>query len=152
MKSVKKILLAALVLAASVAVLGSCSKEEVPQSYLDVTASNLAGSWKLVSIDGADLAMDSFFEISFVRKDKTFTINTNMDTFAPGDHYRTGRFSILEDQRYGSILKGEYDHGQGSWANSYIVRHLTKDSMEWVTMGEPSHIQVFERKVTHEAD
>jgi hypothetical protein len=142
------VVLATLILAAS------CSKEEPVIEYLDVTANNIAGSWKLVKWNGEDLKDGSYFYIDFVRADKLFTIYQNFDSMSDYPHEVTGRFNLENELRYNpdiddvedvSLIHGMYDYDEGFWAHKYEVRKLTSDSMEWVAKDDPTFVQQFVR-------
>ena len=97
-------------------------KEEV-LSTLDVTAANLNGTWKLV--------------------DKTYKMYDKFDSMYP--NLKTGSFEIEKEKNLGYIISGDYDFGNGEWANSYIVTDLLATSMIWTIKDTPSDIQKFER-------
>ena len=117
-------------------------KEEV-LSTLDVTAANLNGTWKLVEWNGAPLQASSYCYITFSRKDKTYKMYDKFDSMYP--NLKTGSFEIEKEKNLGYIISGDYDFGNGEWANSYIVTDLLATSMIWTIKDTPSDIQKFER-------
>ena len=69
----------------------------------------------------------------------------NFDSMADMPHVVTGEFSIETDAELGAVISGMYDYDEGFWAHKYIVRNLTKDSMEWIASDDPSFVQEFVR-------
>ena len=132
--------LAAIVLAVS------CGKDEPVIEYLDVTPNNVAGEWKLVKWNGTDLNENSYFYMDLVRKDMEFTIYQNFDSMSAMPHVVTGNFEIMtDDPEIGAYITGMYDYDEGFWAHNYVVRNLTKDSMEWIAVDDPTFVQYFVR-------
>lgn len=123
----------------------SCDKEAPVVEYLDVTPNNISGQWQLVKWNGSDLSEGSYFYMDLVRKETKFTIYQNFDSMADMPHVVTGEFSIETDAELGAVISGMYDYDEGFWAHKYIVRNLTKDSMEWIASDDPSFVQEFVR-------
>lgn len=123
----------------------SCDKEAPVVEYLDVTPNNISGQWQLVKWNGSDLSEGSYFYMDLVRKETKFTIYQNFDSMADMPHVVTGVFSIETDAELGAVISGMYDYDEGFWAHKYIVRNLTKDSMEWIASDDPSFVQEFVR-------
>lgn len=120
-------------------------QEVNPNPQLEVTPNNIAGEWELLSYDaGATLPEGCYVRISFERKDRTYTLCQNTDSFT--EHTLTGSYNILTDPTLGSILVGNYDYNGGEWAHRYIVRSLTAKQMVWVAKDAPEQVQVFARK------
>lgn len=130
------------------AVLLSCNKSDTnPQpEYLDVTPFNIAGEWELVQLNGESLG-DIYFKIRFDRSEKTYEYWSNHNTSK--EYHVTGDFNIITDPEKGAILRGDYDHDNGYWNRSYIVKNLTKDSMTWVSVPTSEYpdeeVQIFKR-------
>ena len=122
-----------------------CDKEAPVVEYLDVTPNNISGQWQLVKWNGSDLSEGSYFYMDLVRKETKFTIYQNFDSMADMPHVVTGEFSIETDAELGAVISGMYDYDEGFWAHKYIVRNLTKDSMEWIASDDPSFVQEFVR-------
>ena len=117
--------------------------EEVIE-YLEVTPYNIDGKWELVNWTGGELVDGAFVKIEFEKGDQTFILSQKVDSF--NERVITGRFNIYIDENLGcSVIRGEYDHGVGSWQNRYIVKDLTIDSMTWIALNNPEDIQVFQR-------
>lgn len=134
------VMFAALVLAVA------CGKEEAPViEYLDVTPNNIAGEWKLVEWNGAELSPETYFYVEFVRKDREFTIYQNFDSMGNIAHTSEGNFNIELDVELGPIIVGQYKYDGGLWSHDYEVNNLTKDSMEWIAADDPTFVQKFER-------
>ena len=123
----------------------SCDKEAPVVEYLDFTPNNISGQWQLVKWNGSDLSEGSYFYMDLVRKETKFTIYQNFDSMADMPHVVTGEFSIETDAELGAVISGMYDYDEGFWAHKYIVRNLTKDSMEWIASDDPSFVQEFVR-------
>ena len=123
----------------------SCGKETPVVEYLDVTPNNISGQWQLVKWNGSDLSEGSYFYMDLVRKETKFTIYQNFDSMADMPHVVTGEFSIETNAELGAVISGMYDYDEGFWAHKYIVRNLTKDSMEWIASDDPSFVQEFVR-------
>ncbi len=108
----------------------SCDKEEpyvVPA--LEVTYANIEGVWKLAQWNNQAVSEDTYLYIVFNRRERTYEIYQKFDSMY--SRYITGSYKIEEDDELGAILSGRYDHGMGSWNNSYFVTDLYKDSMNW---------------------
>lgn len=124
----------------------ACVKDEpVVIEYLDVNANNISGSWELVEWNGAPLQQGTYVFLDIVRKDNTYTIYQNVDSFSDMPHTVTGKFFLETDPALGAVIRGNYDHDSGDWAHRYIVLELTKDSMKWVAKDNPEYIQVYKR-------
>lgn len=130
---------------AFVAFVACDDKQEVnPNPMLEVTPNNLSGAWRLQSYDnGSTLPEGCYVQIEFERKDCTFILRQNTDSFT--EHTLTGRFNIVTDPALGSILVGQYDYNGGEWAHRYIVRSLTATEMIWVAKDDTQQIQIFKR-------
>lgn len=127
----------------------SCDKNDVPsekvQVQLEVNANNISGQWQLVSWNGEELIEGTYMYMDIVRNGKTYTIYQNMDSFADIPHVVTGVYAIYEDVRYGSVIRGNYDHDAGDWAHRYVITSLTEDEMLWVAKDDSSFTQLFVR-------
>ncbi len=124
-----------------------CEEKSTPEpSLLEVTPNNIAGSWELESFqDGLQLAEGSYVYIDFERKDRTYVLYQNTDSFSA--RCITGRYNILTDPELGSVIRGNYDYENGEWNHRYIVRELTANRMIWVAVDDPSEVSVY-RKVS----
>lgn len=144
-KRVLSVLVAAISL---VGVLASCEQEQpIVIEYLDVTTTNIAGEWELVEWNGAPLQEGSYMRITFDRKEKTYTMYTNLDTAK--ERVITGGFNIVTDEALGAVIKGDYDYVNDYWSHNYVVSELTQDSMKWTAIklqeDEPDDVQIFNR-------
>ena len=140
----KKFLKGAFLALMSVVAMSACSEDEVYQEpTLDVTANNIAGTWRLQSWSGGDMADGSYVYIDFVRADRTYTLYQNIDT----QQLRiiTGRFYIETDAEYGAIIRGNYDYGNGEWSHRYIVTELTAERMVWTAKDNRNDVSVYVR-------
>ena len=117
--------------------------DEEVLATLDVTAANLDGTWKLVEWNGAPLQEGSYCYITFSRKDKTYKMYDKFSSMY--SNLKTGSFEIEKEKDLGYIISGNYDFGNGEWANSYIVTNLLATSMIWTIKDTPSDVQKFER-------
>lgn len=140
----KKLLKIALLLCS--VLVWACDDDGQPvEPSLNVTANNLAGTWRLATWRGEPLAEGSFVYFEFVRKDQTFKLYQNLDSF--GLVMKSGRFSITTDEKLGAaVLSGDYDHSlNATWAHRYVVRDLTKTSMTWIVTIDEGDVTVYER-------
>lgn len=137
-----KNLLKLAICAAAVTAMFSCSKPEPIETPMDVTANNIAGVWELSSWSGG-LPDGCYVYIEFTRRDQTFTIYENLDTFSA--RKVTGRFHIDLDEELGAVIRGDYDYGNGQWSHRYIVRGLDKQQMTWVAKDDNSDVSVYTR-------
>ena len=62
------------------------------EPQLEVTANNIAGEWQLSSWKGAPLAEGSYVYLAFDRRERTFCIYQNLDSFSTRE--LTGGFYI----------------------------------------------------------
>ena len=139
----KKIVKFAMVIAAMVTV--SCTKSSLNDSaYLDVTANNIKGVWRMESYDnGVKLAEGSYYYIVFDRAERTFVTYDNLGSME--QHTRTGKYDIKTDGS--AIIFGDFDNSlfPNSWEHSYYVRNLTAERMVWVATDDDSIVQVYVR-------
>lgn len=120
------------------------SSEPYVEPQLEVTPNNLAGSWQLVAYDGeVALGEQSYLYINFVRKDRTFTMYDNLESFTT--RVTTGSYNITTDEELGAILRGNYDYGVGDWNHRYVVKSLTATAMTWVAQDNPALISTYVR-------
>ena len=132
MNKVKSILVTLAVILSAVA----CEKKmpgEPPVEYLDV-------EW-----NGAPLQSGTYVFLNIIRKDWTYQMWQNVDSFQDVPHQVTGRFYLDVDPALGAIIRGDYDHDSGDWAHRYIIKDLTKDSMIWVAKDNAEYVQKFVR-------
>lgn len=144
MNKVKSILATLAVIFSAVAC-GNKMPVEPPVEYLEVNVSNISGSWELVEWNGAELQSGTYVFLNIIRKDWTYQMWQNVDSFQDIPHQVTGRFYLEVDPAYGAIIRGEYDHDSGDWAHRYIIKDLTKDSMVWVAKDNADYVQKFVR-------
>ncbi|MBO5680037.1 MAG: lipocalin family protein [Bacteroidaceae bacterium] len=137
MKKIINILMLALI-----AVCTSCTPEETPEPTLPVNTYNLDGTWQLDQLNDAPLADSTYLYIVLDRKG-TFSIYTNLSSMYPV--MQTGKFTIEEDWRIGSIISGTYDFDLGAWNHEYIITDLYKESMVWTAKDDATDVQKFVR-------
>lgn len=125
----------------------SCEKNNMsqPVEYLEVNANNLSGTWELSEWNGSSLEEGTYVYLEIVRKDRTYTMYQNLDSFADVPHVVTGSYFLDTDPELGAIIRGNYDHDAGDWSHRYIVRELTEDSMVWIAKDDQTFIQKFVR-------
>ena len=140
----KKLLKGAFLALMAVAMMTSCSDDEAYQEpTLDVTPNNIAGSWRLQSWSGGELAEGSFVYIDFVRADRTYTLYQNIDSHQT--RTITGRYYIETDAELGAIIRGSYDYGNGEWSHRYIVTNLTENNMVWTAKDNAEDVSIYVR-------
>ena len=125
----------------------ACSEdeEEYVEPQLDVTLHNVSGEWKLQSwANGQPLAEGSYLYLELVRKDATFAIYDNLDSFQTT--LTTGVYYFDTDPAVGTIIRGVYDYGRGDWNHRYIIRSLTAREMVWVATDDPRDVSVYVRE------
>lgn len=124
-------------------VLGACTdKAEIP-TYLNVTPHNISGSWRLESSCGAPLAQGLYVYINFDRKERSFEMFQNTDSFST--RYITGRYFIYTDEEAGAVIRGDYDYGNGAWMHRYVVTDLTAKRMVWTALDDSSYVDIYVR-------
>ena len=142
-KNMKKIVNFAMVLVAILAM--GCTKPGYDGSpFLDVTANNIKGVWRMQSYDnGVQLAEGSYYYIVFDRAERTFVSYDNLGSM--GQYTRSGKYGIITDGA--AIIFGDYDYGLGvnDWEHRYYVRNLTADSMVWVAVDDEELVTVYVR-------
>ena len=123
----------------------SCDDEPIvpTEPQLEVTANNIAGEWQLSSWKGAPLAEGSYVYIAFDRRERTFCIYQNLDSFSTRE--LTGSFYIEVDPELGAVIRGSYDYDRGDWAHRYIVTSLTANEMVWVAKDDAEDVSVYVR-------
>ena len=109
----------------------SCEgKEDIPVEYLEVTASNIAGKWELVSTDGEPTMEGTFFHITFITKDRKYEIEHNKSSVPESSFVDEGTYQISTDEN-GAYIRG-INVVLENWSQKYYVQDLTSDSMKWV--------------------
>ena len=122
----------------------ACNDKDIYQEpTLEVTPANIAGSWRLESWSGGELAEWAFVYIDFVRADRTYTLYQNIDSHQT--RTITGRYYIETDAEFGAIIRGNYDYGNGDWAHRYIVTDLTADRMVWTAKDNSNDVSIYVR-------
>lgn len=123
----------------------ACSHDdELVIVKLDVNYANLNGTWKLTEWNGAPLADGIYCYIELFRKDHTFKMYHNMDSMYA--RLITGTFQLEDDPYLGTVIRGEYDYGQGEWNNEYIITDLLETgSMIWTVNGNATDVSKYER-------
>ena len=123
----------------------ACDDEPVvpTEPQLEVTANNIAGEWQLSSWKGAPLAEGSYVYLSFDRRERTFCIYQNLDSFSTRE--LTGAFYIETDPELGAIIRGSYDYDRGDWAHRYVVTSLTANEMVWVAKDDTEDVSIYSR-------
>lgn len=117
---------------------------EVPaEPQLEVTASNIAGEWQLIEWKGEPLAEGSYVYIAFDRRERTYTLYQNLDSFST--RTLTGSFFIETDPELGAVIRGNYDYDRGDWAHRYCVISLTANEMVWVNLDNVVDQSVYTR-------
>lgn len=138
------ILLTISLLVASLSFVACDDEPVVPtEPQLEVTANNIAGEWQLSSWKGAPLAEGSYVYLSFDRRERTFCIYQNLDSFSTRE--LTGAFFIETDPELGAIIRGSYDYDRGDWAHRYVVTSLTANEMVWVAKDDPEDVSIYSR-------
>ena len=102
------------------------------EPQLEVTANNIAGEWQLSSWKGAPLAEGSYVYLAFDRRERTYTLYQNLDSFST--RVLTGGFYIETDERWGAVIRGNYDYDRGDWTHRYTVISLTANEMIWASL------------------
>ncbi len=123
----------------------SCTKENAePVQYLEVNASNLHGNWQLETYNGSALAEGSFFYINFNRSGQEFKSWNGMNSMPNTYDYSEGTFDFKYDPELGTQIRG-IDSAKEEWDDLYVIKDLTKNSMVWVGVNNPTNIQTYIR-------
>lgn len=133
--------------AASMLLASSCSKVNPVQDtelLLDVNASNLHGNWSLNSINNEFLLDGSYFYINFDRSGEKFQIWENLTSIPSTFNHSEGTFKLYTDPELGVYIRG-IDNVKEEWSDTYVIKELTRHQMVWVSMKDPTFIQVFTR-------
>lgn len=138
-----KNLLKLTLVAVAFALLGACDDKADTPHYLEVTPNNISGSWRLESTCGEPLAEGCYVYVDFDRKERSFELYQNTDSFST--RYITGRYFIYTDEEAGAVIRGDYDYGNGAWAHRYIVSNLTAKRMVWTALDNPDYVDVYVR-------
>ena len=140
-----KVIVKFLMVVAAIVAAGACSKPTYTESeYLDVTANNIKGVWRIESYDnGITLAEGSYYYIVFDRADRTFVSYDNLESMEL--HKKSGRYDIVTDGA--AVIFGDFDFGLGvnDWEHRYYVRNLTANRMVWVATDDESLVTVYVR-------
>ena len=138
----KKLIKVTMAVAALLVMFACTDKIEIPK-YLDVTPNNISGSWRLESSCGQALAEGTYVYIDFDRKERSFEMFQNTDSFST--RYITGRYFIYTDAEAGAIIRGDYNYGNGEWAHRYVVSDLTSKRMTWTALDNSDYVDVYVR-------
>ena len=128
---------------AALLVMFACTDKIETPKYLDVTPNNISGSWRLESSCGQALAEGTYVYIDFDRKERSFEMFQNTDSFST--RYITGRYFIYTDAEAGAIIRGDYNYGNGEWAHRYVVSDLTSKRMTWTALDNSDYVDVYVR-------
>ncbi len=125
----------------------SCEKpsNDLSEPVLEVTPTNINGSWQLTEWNGEKLPDGRYFYIEFIRRGTLFKSYENTSSFDV--HRETGYYSITIDESLGgAVIRGMLDNSMGQeWNHRYIVTDLTATRMVWTVADNPSDVSVFER-------
>ncbi len=137
----KKIVKFAMVLFVVLTAMACSNNDNIGNDYLDVTANNISGVWKMESYDNGSTGVEgSYYYITFNRKERSFVSYDNLNSMEAVR--RSGKFDIVTNEA--AVIYGVYDFG-GDWEYRYYVRELTKERMVWVAVGDESLVQVYVR-------
>ncbi len=140
MKNIFRILFATLFAVMAIA----CSDEkEAVEPELDVNNANIAGTWERTSWNNEPSADGTYVYITFDRKEQTFVMYQNIDSF--DKRKVTGAYAIDMHEEFGAIIRGTYDYGNGDWGSRYIITNLTKDRMVWTKANDRGDVTVYTR-------
>lgn len=144
-----------LILAAVAAILSlgldSCTKKELPEQEMEISPTNLAGTWQLAQWNGAPLPSSAFFYIVLERRDRSFIIYQNIDSMLP--RRITGTWNLETDPYLGSVISGTYDYGVGNWSNEYVISSLMPSgTVIWAVKGNPKDVTLYTRCDTVPSD
>lgn len=125
----------------------SCSKvnpADEAEQLLEVNASNLHGKWALTSVNNAPVPDGAYFHINFNRSGEEFQIWNAMNSIPSSYDYSEGTFKLYPDPELGVYIRG-IDNAGEEWGDCYVIKELTRNSMVWVGVNDPSFVQTFER-------
>ena len=123
----------------------SCTKPDLHVvEYLEVNASNLHGNWSLNGINNEFLLDGSYFYINFDRSGEKFQIWENLTSIPSTFNHSEGTFKLYTDPELGVYIRG-IDNVKEEWSDTYVIKELTRHQMVWVSMKDPTFIQVFTR-------
>ena len=123
----------------------SCTKEGAETvQYLEVNASNIHGNWQLEPKNGVAVEDGSFFYINFNRSGQEFKSWDGMNSMPNTYDYSEGTFDFKYDPELGTQIRG-IDSAKEEWGDLYVIKELTKNSMVWVGVNDPTFIQTFIR-------
>ena len=135
-------------LAASAMLLAaSCSKvnpADETEQLLEVNASNLHGKWALTSVNNTSVSEGAYFHINFNRSGEKFQSWNAMNSIPSSYDYSEGTFKLYDDPELGTYIRG-IDNAGEEWGDCYVIKELTRNSMVWVGVNDPSFVQTFER-------
>ena len=102
---------------------------------IEVNANNISGTW----VD----ENDENHIITLVRKDKTYTLQMNGETF-------TGCYNLQTNENDDVIIRGNYDYNSSDWEHRYIIQDLTETSMRWVATDDSAIAYNFVKQIVNE--
>ena len=121
----------------------SCTKMTVEtETYLEVNASNIHGNWELATINGEPAAAN--FYINFDRSGSKYAIWETFTSIPTSYNHSEGTFTFYTDPELGIMIRG-IDSVKEEWSDMYVIKNLTKTSMTWVGVNDPTFVQTFTR-------
>lgn len=144
MNRMKSMLLLAMMVLSAVA----CDKNNpvrTEELFLEVNVNNISGQWELKQWNGEEMAEGTYVYLDLERKDMTYTMYQNVDSFSDVPHVITGRYALSTDVSSGTVIRGSYDHDSGDWTHRYVIKWLTADAMLWVATDDSEVDQMFVR-------
>ena len=133
--------------AATMLMTASCSKvnpADEAEQLLEVNASNLHGKWALTSVNNASVLEGAYFHINFNRSGEKFQSWNAMNSIPLSYDYSEGTFKLYDDPELGTYIRG-IDNAGEEWRDCYVIKELTRNSMIWVGVNDPTFVQTFER-------
>lgn len=124
----------------------SCEKVNYDdrELMLEVNASNLHGNWELRSINSEFVMDGSYFYINLDRSGEKFQIWENLTSIPSTFNHSEGTFKLYTDPELGVYIRG-IDNVKEEWSDTYVIKELTRHQMVWVSMKDPTFIQIFTR-------
>ena len=86
----------------------------------------------------------SYFYINFDRSGEKFQIWENLTSIPSTFNHSEGTFKLYTDPELGVYIRG-IDNVKEEWSDTYVIKELTRHQMVWVSMKDPTFIQVFTR-------
>jgi hypothetical protein len=137
-------------LTALTALTGCDDKKNYGEAIPVVTYNDVAGSWKLVSLDGNEINPNVYaylrMESRAIEDDpvgwRAYQTYSTLGSAQPVE--KTGTYILKKDTRDRATIEGLYDNF-GYWQQDYYLIAVNGDIMTWTGGNDDTHVAIYQR-------